>query len=204
LLLLLTFLIPYLVLYFISFRVPMFTSRYLLFTSVPFFLFTGVGLDRLFANTMLLKVTLLFLVIGTNLAYTRPVPGDYYYREVRKSVAYCDSVANGIAPVFIFPAWLDLEYCYYSNPSAYTSPVPVAKILKAKNIHLIVHAEEADTVLLRKASPQQVVLYSDDPGRARELLSTHLCKNMQIADSAFFPQAGYVYLLSTLDPEDRD
>lgn len=109
--LLLWFLIPYLGLYLISMKLPLFIERYLLVISIPFYILLGIFAELLSRKAKALKFLYLFLpllmLLSTNLNPSRNRPNKQIV-QLLQNLKRSPSTA-----ILINPDWYEPTFLYY-------------------------------------------------------------------------------------------
>ncbi|HUX54067.1 MAG TPA: glycosyltransferase family 39 protein [Williamwhitmania sp.] len=132
--LLVLFIVPYSLLFMVSFKIPMFLARYFLFVSVSFYLLLTAliwSFSRQIGKWRLVPLLLLLVIALSSL---KVLSKKVYYREVRKAVAYTDELKRGATLIIIHPNPAQLEYAYYNNRKAFTNPAEFDSLMRSDNI----------------------------------------------------------------------
>lgn len=124
------FLIPFLLMFVLSFWIPMFIDRYLIFLTIPFYLLIAIAGNSLVKNPKMVAliqgvVVLLFLVTSKpNLDNQRPV------KEVMNKIA---ELKTANTAVYFCPQHFIYNYAYYYNLSLFETPTEKDPYLKMTN-----------------------------------------------------------------------
>jgi uncharacterized membrane protein len=104
------FVLPYLMMFLLSFRFPMFIDRYILFTSVPFYIFIVFAIDH-FSESKLTKWVALGMLL-LSMSFTFQLNPDNKRRvDELVDLVVARKGANGM--VIISPEYADLEFVYH-------------------------------------------------------------------------------------------
>lgn len=149
------FLLPFLFMWAVSFKVPMFHDRYLAFVSVGFILFLAIGLNGIFTlpwmrtAVMAGAVLLMLLTCDINVSNKRDMRGAVS-RIAEMKQLYPD------APVIICPDWYDLHFAYYWDRECFERPatadevkLDVAACLHGSRVWNVSSLHAVDTALMR-------------------------------------------------------
>ena len=116
----LSFIIPFTIIFLASFKIPMFYDRYLVFTTIGYYLMIGIILDYLFNNKVAKSVTsiiiLMCMVLTTN-------PNISNKRNVRETVEKIKDLNNSNTLILISPDYFIFNFAYYFDQEIFTNPV---------------------------------------------------------------------------------
>jgi len=144
------FLLPFVLMWLLSFRVPMFHDRYLIFVSVAFALVVAVGLRSLIPGN---RSSALVMVVAATLLMLTGNPDVSNGRDLRSVVAQVkawQSEHPGVA-VVICPEWFDLGFLYHYDRECFASPTTVSEFysysecLRSRNVVAVRGAEALAT-----------------------------------------------------------
>lgn len=146
------FYLPLLFMFIISFWIPMFLDRYLMFVSIGFYLAVAVSTDFIFRNTrwkLLVPglICLLFIVTVK--------PNKTNKREVRETVQLVKQLENDSTLVLVAPVHFSLNFLYYYDRELFRSSDPeyIRQQLSKRSLYCINSLEGIDY-----QSPKRVVL----------------------------------------------
>ncbi|MCB0756373.1 MAG: glycosyltransferase family 39 protein [Flavobacteriales bacterium] len=143
----LLFLIPYLSQFFISkWFIPMFTDRYILYTSVPLYLSVAWGVDHLWSNSKLRFIGPL-AIMASVIALSTLNPSNN--RDVANAVHQVKEWQSENTTVYVIPEEFDLTFAYHYDRAAFSKlgkpEAPKSELtnaLKAQGIHVLSDASE--------------------------------------------------------------
>lgn len=151
--------VPYTFMFFISFRIPMFTDRYVLFNSVGFYLFIGVAIAYLFRRIKfvipLLSIGMLFLM------WWYMETQDYAPRKIKMAANYIHSKSDTETVIVILPHWVDLEFMYHFNNEIFGSVENYEELLEKNKIFRAWGLEDTKNNIITNL-PQKVIFYSNN------------------------------------------
>jgi mannosyltransferase len=141
------FVIPYFLMFIISFKLPMFIDRYILYTSIPFYLLIAVMLNYLFEKKSYRNIAIL-LVIAC-LIYTVNLNPDNN-RRLKEAVEKVKELKKENDIVIISPDYADLGFTYYYNISYFKDYDNIKKLLNNESIYPANKAQEVEKILSEK------------------------------------------------------
>jgi hypothetical protein len=177
--------LPYTFMFLISFRIPMFTDRYVLFNSVGFYLFTGVAIGYLFQKIRFLVPVLsigMLILMGWYME-----THDYAPRKVKMAATYIQSKTDSTTIIVIYSHWSDLEFMYHFNNEIFRSVENYEDLLEKNNIYRAWGLEDTKNHIETNRT-QKVIFYNNntyslDP---ENTLFNYFDKNFIRTDSAHF------------------
>jgi mannosyltransferase len=201
LVLLLWWIIPYSIMFFTSFKVPMFSNSYNLFNSIGLYLFIPAAISFLFQKDRYFEPAFGLLVLLIMGVYMRILPRDFSYREVRKPVNYVKSIKNEKNIVIIYPFWYDLPFAYYYDRDIFRDPENFSDLMKAHELYNVWGLPGARRVV--ELNPGKGVIYVQDGNMSEQdgNILTFLDSTCVKRDSLFFPQTLKVVVY---DPKPAD
>lgn len=142
------FFIPCFLMFVLSFTIPMFIDRYLIYFTPAFFIILSVAISKidkkLFLSISLLAITLMAVTID---------PKSNNERDIRSLVKHVKEMQEGSnSAVFICPDYQGFAFTYYYNKdyfSATESGVPMkdmVKALRSDNVYLVKNDKEVDSI----------------------------------------------------------
>ena len=140
------FFLPYLLMFLVSFRLPMFLDRYLVFVSPAFFLLVARSLDYLGSRApvyFLLSLAALSLMIAT----FKPDPDNN--RRIKEAVLKIRELKTPGTTVFICPGWLDKGFAYYYDPEIFRDYRDFTGRLNRSGVFALLRPEQMDTNLVK-------------------------------------------------------
>ena len=188
---LLWFFVPYTAMFLVSFWVPVFLNRYILFCSVPLYIFlAGFCVHSFSAVKMRMAVAAVgVLAMG---AFFKPNPYLILTRQVQQ-------VTRAIAPqlqdpqtmVLVHPFWAGLGLSYYLAPTAFADYNHHEARLHEQRIHPVWELTAAQHWLTTQ--PKSKVLYFQDGNQKNVEIERYLHQNYQLTDSSYFRDNLYLY-----------
>jgi len=109
--LLVWFFVPYLLIFIVSYKLPMFFDRYLVFLSIAFYLLIGQSIVYICGSRKILYYGLSTLAIAGMLLTFHPNLDNH--RRLKNVVEIVQNLKDKDTPVIICPEWFDLGFTYY-------------------------------------------------------------------------------------------
>lgn len=139
------FLLPYLLMFALSFMLPIFLDRYLVFISIAYYFTIAIAINFLsqsnrFANVLPI-IAIALMVITCNPKSCNPLKKDELVSIISKR-----KTENSL--VYICPAWLDLGFAYYYNIEYFKDYKNTRDKLRQENIFPINSVQEINDSLL--------------------------------------------------------
>jgi hypothetical protein len=194
--LLVWFFIPYLTIFLLSFKLSMFLDRYMVFTSIAFYLLVGQAINYIRGSHKIVFYVLSVLAAGGMLITFHPNLDNH--RRLKKVVEVIHNLKQKKTPVLICPEWLELGFAYYYNPTYFRDYGNLRNNLAKEQIFPVNHPEDipqgifqnATSVILLEEWPEVV----DKNNDILKKMSSHFreCRGKKI------PEAYKIYYFSGL------
>ena len=175
--------IPYSIMFMLSFKIPMFINRYILFNTIGLYLFVAIIIYLLPKKLSYVVGTIFILLFYKELQINSK---DFYYREVKNLV---DNVKRENTPnsvILIYPHWADLGFMYYYDRTVFQNYENYESLLVKKNIYNVWNSNEAAEKL--KILHNKRILYVQDGQLEDYSLFNLLDSTKTLKYSAFYPQ----------------
>jgi len=154
--LLVWFFFPYLFMFAISFIIPMFLDRYLVFVSIAFYLLVAESIV-LACSRKILFYALSLVALGSMLITFNPNVDNL--RHMREVVTKVKRLKHDEIPVFICPQWLDLGFTYYYNRDFFMDYKNITAHLNKDQIFPVNNADKISSVITAKTT--NVILFEE-------------------------------------------
>jgi len=138
--LLIWFFVPYLAIFLLSFKLPMFLDRYLVFTSIAFYLLVGQAIIYTSGSRKIVFYVVSVIAVGGMLITFKPNLGNH--RRLKKVVEVISELKRNNTPVFMCPEWLEYGFAYYYNPGYFRDYGKLRLDLQNNSIFPVSHPEE--------------------------------------------------------------
>lgn len=190
---LLWWVVPFTAMFLISFKLPMFANRYVLFHTIGFFATIGllVSMGKMSKTYRIIASLIVLVAIGARL---RVNSKKFFYREVKNAVEKVKELKDENTLVVIHPAWANVGFMYYYAPEIFQDVEGFNEKQSLDNILPVYNKQMVQDHL--KANPQykRVVYYQDgslfiDP---KNSIKTYLKEEFTFQDSVFYPQCFFV------------
>jgi mannosyltransferase len=143
---LLWFGVPYLLMFIVSFKVPMFIDRYILYTSIPFYLVIGILISRFVNHTIFQGIAAGIFLLSMVLTMQINPDND---RRMREWVEEVKSRKSPGTLVLLAPGYADIGFAYHYNIEYFKDYKRMRQLLNGDNIFPINSADAAEQQLKR-------------------------------------------------------
>ena len=149
------FIVPYFLIFILSFLTPMFLDRYLIFISLGYYFSVAIAInylgrsERLFY--LLSSITVILMIITCN-------PKIDTYRNTGEMVNAIKQHKKENTVVYLCPDWIDLGFVYHYNINFFKDYKQTRNKLNAEKIFPINNAEQVNDSIL---SASESVVYLD-------------------------------------------
>ncbi len=159
------FFVPFLSMFLVSFKIPMFLDRYTVFISAGFYLLVSVALNSLCRGTkpawILMTVFILMMAVTFH-------PGVDNKRRLSDAVNFISGNKTQRTSVIICPQWLEYGFAYHYSQPVFRDYKHLRTLLNREGIYPANDLSLLDTVKLRNS--EQVLLFEEwssvaDPGQ---------------------------------------
>ena len=138
------FFLPYAIMFFASFKAPMFIERYVLFTSVFFYLFLASVICLPNINKMLKVLLIFFFLAGMIFSYNNNPNNN---RDLAKAVAFVKENKTNETIVLLCPDYYYYAFTYHYNKNIFNDYRQTIKLLADDNVFLLTSKADAINVL---------------------------------------------------------
>ncbi|PKP46004.1 MAG: hypothetical protein CVT94_16070 [Bacteroidetes bacterium HGW-Bacteroidetes-11] len=198
LVLLIWWLVPYSIMFLISFKIPMFTAKYLLFNSIGMYVFIAAMINFLFQKHKYIEPAVGLLLVVSMYLHLKILPDYFAYREVRNSVEFVKNHENDKSIVLIYPPWTDFSFNYYYDRSIFEDHQDYYVTMFKNDLYRVWGLENAQTVI--RANPDRRVIYFQDGknNNPNEDVFGFLDSTYILIEKQFFPQT---FRVGVYDPK---
>jgi uncharacterized membrane protein len=185
--LLVWFFVPYMLIFLISYKLPMFLDRYLVFLSVAFYLLVGHSVVYICGSRKIFYYTLSVLAVGGMLLTFHPNLDNH--RRLNKVVELVRCLKQKDTPVIICPEWFDLGFAYYYNQQYFRNYGNLTTDLQNELIFPINHPYQIrENILDRSSSFILVEEWPEIADKNNDVLKTistkfSSCREMNIPEA---------------------
>jgi len=186
--LLIWWLAPFCIMYFVSTKIPMFNVRYVLFNTIGLYIFIAVLINYLFQNHRILHPIGSFIILFSMCYYMKILPKEYSYREVSKAVEFAKKYETNNSIYIIWPVWTDFQFNYYYNQEIFKDYQNYYKTNLKHGIYRVWGLPNTKTVV--RNNPDKRIIYIQDGviKDPNENIETYLDSTYSIVQQSFFPQ----------------
>ena len=144
------FWIPFLLMYFISFRIPMFLDRYLIYISPAFYLILPISLNMLQIKPVLKKTLLYVSILLMMVSFKFNISNE---REFDKIAVKIKELKKPGTEVYFCPPWFDLNIMYYCDSTIFHNAYGFNSLMTHKEFYPIYNFEGLHSETLLKKQP---------------------------------------------------
>lgn len=180
--------IPFTIMFFVSFKVPMFINRYILFNTIALYLFIAIIINYLYTQKLTYVVGVLFIVVF--LTQLQINSKDFYYREVKNLANKAKSETTDNSVILIYPYWSDLGFMYYFERDIFENYKKYDSLLLSRNIHHVWNIEGAKEKI--KMFQNKRIIYVQDGQLGDYKIYDYLDSAFLKTDSLFYPQCFHI------------
>jgi uncharacterized membrane protein len=157
--LLVWFFVPYLAIFLLSYKLPMFLDRYLVFTSIAFYLLVGQAIIYTWGSRKIVFYMLSALAVGGMLMTFNPNLDNH--RRLKKVAEVIHNLRRNDTPVIICPEWLEHGFTYYYSPMYFKDYGKLRLNLQNNSIFPVSHPDEIPQGIMETAT--SVILLEEWP-----------------------------------------
>lgn len=150
------FAVPYLIMFLVSYKFPMFIDRYILFTSIPFYISIAITINYLFERSILSKLALLILILSQLFTLNLNPNNNRRLKDVAiiTKVLQSKKSTTIIAPDYAF-----MGFCYYYNSDYFKQGHDAIKMLNKEHIYAVSNVISADEILEKRTYKNAPLIY---------------------------------------------
>ncbi len=176
--------VPYTIMFLVSFEIPMFLNRYILFNTIGLYLFIAIVVSYTYKGVLLyISSVLIVLFFYLNLQINSK---EFYYREVKNLVSKVNDSKTDNSIILIYPYWADLGFMYYYNRDIFKDFKNYDSLLYKNEILHVWNFESAKEYI--DSFSNKDVLYIQDGQLGDNKIYNYLDSLYVRKDSAFYPQ----------------
>ncbi len=148
------FIVPYLIMFFVSFKYPMFIDRYILFTSIPFYITIAILLFYFFeASGLVIAAFVIF--IFSQIVTVQLNPDNN--RRLKEVANFVSKLKNRETLVLLAPDYAFMGFCYYYNIDYFKQAPKTVELLNKDNIFPVSDQETAEKLMEKQ--PTKKIIY---------------------------------------------
>jgi mannosyltransferase len=199
------FFVPYFFMFFLSYKIPMFLDRYLIFITPAFYILLAIAINYLFEKRVAYLSAAGILTICFVCSFSiNPAKK----RSVKETVGYIKTKKDPKTLVLICPPEFNTTFAYYYNKeifrnvNAATEYGNLTNSLQTDNIYFI---NEIDQNLIHKINPYEKIIYLDagaDFAVPGNKIKNDLFQRFKLMEERKFPEIfqAYTFIPKNLTP----
>ncbi len=155
--------VPYLMMFLLSSKTPMFIDRYILFNTMGLFVFFGASSKQLFQFKWLqIGLVVFFLIKMFNSAESIPERIDKYFkRELKKAVSFIKSEQDEQTVVGVYPPWVKYHFSFHYALESFKKKDQLVQSLEEKNV-IVSWGTKEYLELAEEISADQIILFTNN------------------------------------------
>lgn len=138
------FIVPYLLMFLLSFKLPMFIDRYILYTSVPFFLVIAIAFTWFITNPVMQAAAATVFLVSMCITVEINPDND---RRMKEWVEQVRSLKSPTTLVLLSPDYASLGFAYHYNREHFKDYKNTLALLNKENIFPVNSADAAQSHL---------------------------------------------------------
>jgi len=150
------FLAPYLIMFLVSYKFPMFIDRYILFTSIPFYITIAVVIEHFFVKSTY-SIIAFSLLIMSQLFTMQLNPNNN--RRLKELAMITKALKTDSTTTLIAPHYAFMGFCYYYNLEYFQQAPNTIKRLNEENIFPVSNAKDANEILESRTNKKNPCIY---------------------------------------------
>ncbi|MBK9358326.1 MAG: glycosyltransferase family 39 protein [Bacteroidales bacterium] len=160
LVLLLWWIVPYTIMFYVSSRIPVFNSRYVLFNTIGLFLTIGAFTDYLYQGNRYLKPLAALILLSFMFIHLKILPVNFGHREWKNSVEFVKKHENESSIIILFPKWSDYMFSYHYDRRIFEDHSNFNEMLAKKRIFSVWGIQHVRSIMA--ANPGKRIIYLQD------------------------------------------
>lgn len=152
--------VPYSIMFYVSYKIPMFNTKYILFTSIGLFLFVGGMVSQLFNKHKYIEPAAGLLILVFMFMHLKILPKSFAYREVKNSVEFVKKYDTEKSIILIYPVWSDFAFNFYYDQNIFRDHKNYYETMKLNHLYRVWGIDNARSVI--NAHPNRRVIYYQD------------------------------------------
>jgi mannosyltransferase len=184
LIILLWWIVPYTIMFFVSFKMPIFINRYILFNTIGLYLFIAVFITLLFEQKWSYLIGGLLLIYLFK--YLEINSKEFYYREINNVVTKVKDNSTKNNFILLYPQWAHLGFMYYFDRNTFQNYEKYDSLITLKNVYPVWNLDEVKEKISRFKN--QKIIYVQDGELGDYEIYQYLDSNFTVKDSVFYPQ----------------
>ena len=186
--------VPFTIMFLVSFKIPVFITRYLLFNAIGMYLFVAAAIVCLFNRHKILVPVAGLVVIALTVNRMRILPDYFANREVENAVRFVQTHQHPENTVFIYPYWDNVGFAYYFDRSIFQDAAHFDRRLARQQIYPVWGWGKVKSIV-EETSPRKIVYYLNGPAPGDDDgIYQYLTRHYAMADSVFYPQTLNVFV----------
>jgi hypothetical protein len=188
LILILWWFVPYTIMFVLSYRIPVFITRYLLFNSIALYLLISVSVFAFFNSHKIIVPVMGLIILLVMVNRMKILPKDFSYREVKNATNYVIDNKQIGDIVLLYPYWSDNEFSYYFDRTIFSDPMNLNERLAQVKVFPVWNQGMAESIIKRKHC-KRVIYYLNGPNPDEDdAIFCYLKEKFALIECTLYPQ----------------
>jgi mannosyltransferase len=150
------FVAPYLIMFLASYKYPMFIDRYILYTSIPFYITVAILINHLYERPFFLKLAIMVFLLGQ--VYTIEINPNNN-RRIKDVVTITKALQSSSSTTLIAPDYAFMGFCYYYNRDYFKQGHNALNMLNQDRIYAVKSLDSANNLLENRKNKKAPLVY---------------------------------------------
>jgi uncharacterized membrane protein len=180
--------VPFTIMFLVSFKMPIFITRYLLFNSIGLYLFVAAAMVIMFNRHKYIVPVVGLILLAMMANRMRMLPDDFSYREVKNATSFVKENQRAEDVIILYPHWDEMGFTYYFNRSIFADTDNFSTRM-AQNQIFPVWGLEMVRSITNKLTSGRIIYYLNGPLPGEDDgIFQYLSEQYRMVDSTFYPQ----------------
>lgn len=180
--------VPYTIMFLVSFKIPVFITRYLLFNSIGLYLFVAAAMVIMFNRHKYIVPVVGLILLAMMANRMRILPDDFSYREVKNAASFVKENQRAEDVIILYPHWDEMGFTYYFNRSIFADTDNFSTRMAQNQIFPVWGLEMARSIT-NKLTSGRIIYYLNGPLPGEDDgIFQYFSEQYRMVDSTFYPQ----------------
>ena len=193
--------VPYTIMFAISFNIPMFITRYLLFNSIGLYLFIAAAIFHLFNQHKIIVPAIGLALLGLMGSRMNILPDSFSFRDAKKAIDFIKNQQQPDDAIIIYYAWYDVAFAYYYDRTIFQDTKNFNQRLAQKHIFPVREIEKVEFIVERDEF-NRIIYYLDGVNQGSDRgIFDYLSQKYVLTNNVLFPQTINVAVFEKESPQ---
>lgn len=191
--------VPYTIMYMVSYEVPMFIGRYVLFNTIGLYLFIAALVSFLFQNNKYLEAIAGIAIVAFMMLNFSTRSKVFGHREIKNTVDFIKTHEGnpGNRIIILYPNWSDFLFMYHYDRSLFHDPDNFSEACLRKKIFHVWSLTQAKEIINRNKGKRIILFKDSNSTQPEERFLEYLDSTYNSVEKAFFPDTFHVGIYDT-------